>query len=305
MMNGDVTHHSVAALGTEGVDQRYRDLHIAPTAQVLAAMNEAEARVPVAVASVLDDLAVVVDQTAARMRRGGRLIYVGAGTSGRLGVLDAAECPPTFHTDPAMVLGVIAGGPGAMFEAVEGAEDDDAWGAETMTDLDVGPDDTVVGIAASGRTPFVLGALGAAGKAGALTVGVACNTGSEMARVVAHPIEVDLGPEVLAGSTRLKAGTATKQVLNMISTGVMVRLGKTYRNLMVDLRITNGKLRDRGERLVVEITGVGRERAGQVLAEAGLRVPVAVLMIERDLDRAAAEAALQASDGSLAAALVS
>lgn len=293
----------VARLSTEGIDDRYRDLDTMPTVQVLAAMNEAEASVPASIRPVLSDLATLIEKVAGRMRAGGRLIYVGAGTSGRLGAVDAAECPPTFHTDPALVQAVLAGGPGAMFEAVEGAEDDDELGAVTIGDLGVGELDTVLGITASGRTPFVLGAIHAAKAAGALTVGLACNTGSELALAVDHPLEVDVGPEVLAGSTRLKAGTATKQILNMLSTGVMIRLGKTYRNLMVDLRITNGKLRDRGERLLMEITGVDRDRAAQVLTESGSRVTVAALMLRRELDRQGAERALDQAQGSLSRAL--
>src|SRR5690625_2340029 len=293
----------VARLSTEGIDARYRDLDTMPTRHVLAAMNEAEASVPAAIQPVLSDLATLIETVAERMRAGGRLIYVGAGTSGRLGALDAAECPPTFHTDPALVQAVLAGGPGAMFEAVEGAEDDDELRAVTVGDLDLGEADTVLGITASGRTPFVLGAIRAARTAGAFTVGLACNTGSELARAVDHPLEVDVGPEVLAGSTRLKAGSATKQVLNMLSTGVMIRLGKTYRNLMVDLRISNGNLRDRGERLLMEITGADRDRAAQVLTESGSRVTVAALMLRRGLDRQGAEEALEKAQGSLSQAL--
>src|SRR5690625_1373259 len=297
------TPEATGGLATEQVDPRYRDLDRAPTLQVLTAMNEAERSVPEAVALVLPAIGAVVDATALRLREGGRLFYIGAGTSGRLGVLDAAECPPTFHTDPAMVQGIIAGGPQAMFLAVEGVEDSADAGASDIAAADVGPGDVVVGIAASGRTPYVLGAVDAASRAGALTVGLACNTGSELGRRVDHALEIEVGAEVLAGSTRLKAGSATKQVLNMISTGVMIRLGKTYRNLMVDVSVNNAKLRDRAERLVMSITGTSRDIASRALEAAGLRVPVAVLMVQRGLDRAGAGRALDRAGGVLRKAL--
>ncbi|MGC0142731.1 N-acetylmuramic acid 6-phosphate etherase [Pseudactinotalea sp. Z1732] len=294
---------TIDALATEQVDPRHQGLDLAPTLEVMAAMNEAERQVPAAVAAVLPAIAAVVDAVADCLRAGGRLFYIGAGTSGRLGVLDAAECPPTFHTDPSLVQGIIAGGRTAMFDAVEGAEDSPDQGAQDVTAASVRAGDAVVGIAASGRTPYVLGALRAAREAGALTVGLACNTGSELGLVVDHALEVAVGPEVLAGSTRLKAGSATKQVLNMISTGVMIRLGKTYRNLMVDVSVTNAKLRDRAERLVMAVTGVERAQASRALDESDLRVPVAALMIRHGLDRTGAEQALDQAGGVLRVAL--
>ncbi|HLS26526.1 MAG TPA: N-acetylmuramic acid 6-phosphate etherase [Beutenbergiaceae bacterium] len=303
MTNETPTPDRTDGLATEQIDPRFRDLDLAPTLQVLSTMNEAERAVPEAVAAVLPAIAAVVDATALRLRDGGRLFYIGAGTSGRLGVLDAAECPPTFHTDPGMVQGIIAGGREAMFLAVEGVEDSAAAGAADIEAAEVGPGDVVVGIAASGRTPYVLGAADAAARLGALTVGLACNTGSELGRRVVHALEVEVGPEVLAGSTRLKAGSATKQVLNMISTGVMIRLGKTYQNLMVDLSVTNAKLRDRAERLVMAITGTTRDIAARALEDAGLRVPVAVLMVHHRADRDYAERALERAGGVLRQAL--
>ncbi|WP_163543535.1 N-acetylmuramic acid 6-phosphate etherase [Occultella kanbiaonis] len=290
-------------LGTEQIDERYRRLDAIPTLDVLRAMNEAEAGVPLAVRAVLPQVAAVVEAVAVRMESGGRLVYLGAGTSGRLGVVDASECPPTFHTDPGQVIGVIAGGRGAMFESVEGAEDRAELGAQEIADLGVTAIDTVVGIAASGRTPFVLGGVRAARAAGALTVGLACNTGSELGSAVDLPIEVEVGPEVLAGSTRLKAGSATKQVLNMISTGVMIRLGKTYGNLMVDLSVSNVKLRARAERLVSTITGADPRAAAQALTDSGQRVPVAAIMVARGLDRTAAERLLAEAGGRLGGVL--
>ncbi|TDE89197.1 N-acetylmuramic acid 6-phosphate etherase [Occultella glacieicola] len=291
------------ALETERIDARYRRLDVVPTLDALRAMNEAEAGVPAAVRAVLPQIARVVDAVAARMEAGGRLIYLGAGTSGRLGVVDASECPPTFHTDPDQVVGVIAGGRGAMFESVEGAEDSADLGAADIGRLGVAAVDTVVGIAASGRTPFVLGGIRAARAAGALTVGLACNTGSALGAAVDLPIEVEVGPEVIAGSTRLKAGSATKQVLNMISTGVMIRLGKTYGNLMVDLSVSNVKLRERAERLVATITGADPQAAARALTESGLRVPVAAIMLARGVDRDAAERLLAGAGGRLGGVL--
>ena len=266
-------------------------------------MNEAEASVPRAVAAALPQIAAVVDAVAERMAQGGRLLYFGAGTSGRLGIVDASECPPTFHTRPDQVQGVIAGGAGAMFEAVEGAEDSVELGVTAVEELSVTAHDIVVGIAASGRTPYVLGALQAGRAAGALTVGVACNTNTLVGAAADLAIEVEVGPEVLSGSTRLKAGSATKQVLNMISTGAMVRLGKTYGNLMVDLSVSNIKLRNRAERLVTAITGAEPSVAAAALDDSGLRVPVAALMVAEGMDRAEAEERLHAAGGRLSAAL--
>lgn len=300
MASGNNTAKPLAALTTERVDERYRDLDRRSTLGVLAALNEAETHVPLAVRAVLPALALLVDAAAERVRGGGRLIYVGAGSSGRLGVLDAAECPPTFHVSPETVQGVIAGGPGAIFAAVEAAEDSAEEGAADLARIAVGPADTVVGIAASGRTPYVLGAVRAASAAGALTAGIACNAGSPLGAQVDHPLEVEVGAEVIAGSTRLKAGSATKQLLNMLSTAVMVRNGKTYQNLMVDLAITNGKLRDRGERLLARITGCTPQEAAATLRAAGDRIPVAAVMIARDVTRERATELLEGTQGRLA-----
>lgn len=293
----------LSLLATERRDERFADLDTRSTLGVLEAMNVAERQVPVAVATALPALSALVDETAERLEAGGRLIYVGAGTSGRLGVLDAAECPPTFHTEPRTVQALMAGGRGAMFEAVEGAEDDAELGAADVRALEPTGQDVVVGIAASGRTPYVLGALSAAREAGALTGSVTCSPGSPVAAAADHPIEVVVGPEVLTGSTRLKAGSATKQVLNMLSTAVMVRTGKVYGNLMVDVSVTNAKLRDRAERLVRTITGVDAEQAAAALAASGDRVKVAAVMLRRGLDRAAAEELLERSGQRLGRAL--
>lgn len=297
-----LTDHT-ALLATEQIDQRYRNLDTVPTLDAMRAMNEAEASVPMAVAEALPQIAEVVDATAERLAIGGRLLYFGAGTSGRLGVVDASECPPTFHSDPQQVQGIIAGGRDAMFCAVEGAEDSAELGEAQIAELGITERDVVVGIAASGRTPYVLGVVSAARAVGALTVGLSCNTNSKLGAAVDMPIEVAVGAEVLSGSTRLKAGSATKQVLNMVSTGAMIRLGKTYGNLMVDLSVSNGKLRDRAERLIVSITGAEPATAAETLIDAGLRVPVAVVMIACKVDRVAAEGLLRAADGRLSAVL--
>ncbi len=225
----------------------------------------------------LDQIARAVDSIVARMQDGGRLVYIGAGTSGRLGVLDASECPPTFNTAPELVVGLIAGGDHALRHAVEQVEDQPESGARALKDLDVDEKDTVVGIAASGRTPFVIGAMEHANEVGALTVGI-CNTdNARLSEVVAIPIAVVTGPEVVTGSTRLKAGTAQKLVLNMLTTGTMIRLGKTYGNLMVDLQPTNQKLKVRAVRIVSEATGLATDAAADALSNADGEVKTAIV----------------------------
>jgi len=221
-----------------------------------------------------------VQRAAASFRAGGRLLYVGAGTSGRLGVLDAAECPPTFGVPPHLVQGLIAGGSGAMFQAVEGAEDDPDLGASAIIEADVSERDTVVGISASGQAPFVLGALRQAVKRGAATVALTNNRPSEVEAIATVTIAPVVGPEILAGSTRLKSGTAQKMVLNMISTGAMIEIGKTYGNLMVDVQATNRKLTARAVRIVRQVTGAGAERAEAALAQAGGSAKVAIVTLQ-------------------------
>ena len=230
------------------------------------------------------------------MSDGGRLIYVGAGTSGRLGVLDASECIPTFSIKPGLVVALIAGGEHALRNAVEGAEDKTEGALPELKELSLSTKDTVIGIAASGRTPYVIGALKYAEQVGALRVGVTCNPQSEISKYVDHAIEVDTGPEVLAGSTRLKAGTAQKLVLNMISTAVMINLGKTFGNLMVDLQIANEKLRNRAVRIIQAATNCDSSTAERALNDSGNQVKVAIVMILLGLTRAAAEAALTQGD---------
>jgi N-acetylmuramic acid 6-phosphate etherase len=299
----NITRSQLARLRTEEADPRYGNIDELPTGALAALMNEADAEVPAAVAAALPHIVAAIDGITERLLAGGRLLYVGAGTPGRLGILDAAECPPTFGTPPEQVQGVIAGGPRAITTAVEGVEDDDTAGTADIAVREVGPADAVVGLTASGRTPYVLGAARAARQRGALTIGISCNTGAELSAVVECPVEIAVGPEVVAGSTRLKAGTAQKLVLNMISTIAMVRLGKTHGNRMVDLVATNEKLQARAVRMVQEITGADPDTAEAALTDAGRHVKTAVVMIERGTDRDGARVLLATAGGHLSRAL--
>jgi N-acetylmuramic acid 6-phosphate etherase len=279
------------------------DLDRMSVLDALAVMNEQDSVAVKAVASQRAQVAKAIEMAATAMMAGGRLIYVGAGTSGRLGVLDAAECPPTFGTDPPMVQGVIAGGKGAMFRSVEGAEDRKEDGAAAMDAKRVGPADVVIGIAAGGTTPFVRGALRRAAQLGAKTVFLCCvekTTGEPKADVVIRPLT---GPEVLTGSTRLKAGTATKLVLNQITTLAMVRMGKVHENLMVDLKATNQKLRDRAARIVSVLTGASRAKAMEILKSANGEVKTAIVMEKRAVDAGKARKILGRAAGNLRAAM--
>lgn len=296
-------HAVLAELSTERVNDRYADLDLLSTRDLVAAMNAEDSAVAPAVAENADAIATAVDGISERMLRGGRLIYIGAGTPGRLGVLDASEAPPTFGIDPSRIVGVIAGGPTALVTAVEGAEDDEEAGRRDVTDLDVGERDTLVGISASGRTPYVLAAVAEARGRGAFTVGVACNAASDLGAAAEVAIDVVVGPELLTGSTRLKAGTAQKMVLNMLSTLTMVRLGKTFGNLMVDLRASNEKLVARSERTVMLATGVDAPTASRTLAAVGGSVKAAILVHLAGLEPAAADELLAEHDGFLRRAL--
>ena len=273
------------------------------TLDVVTLMNAEDAGVAAAVRDSLPQVARAAGGIAARLRDGGRLIYLGAGTSGRLGVLDAVECGPTFSAPAEQVQGVLAGGAGALVHSVEGAEDSAEDGAKALQALDLAARDAVVGIAASGRTPFVLGALAYAGKTGALTVGISCSAPAPLLGLAEIGIAVVTGPELVAGSTRLKAGTAQKMVLNMLSTAAMIRLGKVHDNLMVDLRVSNAKLAARARRMVAQLGGVGEERAAKLLEATGQSVKPAVLMARCGLDADSARARLAACDGVLRAAL--
>jgi N-acetylmuramic acid 6-phosphate etherase len=272
--------------------------------ELVRLMNAEDRRVAPAVGTQVEVIARAIGVIAERLERGGRLIYLGAGTSGRLGVLDATEMPPTFQTPPEMVVGVIAGGVEALTRAIEGAEDHPEAGARDLERLGVGPRDAVVGIATSGRTPYVLGGVRYARQQGAVTIGIACNPDAELVPLVDLAILPVVGPEVLSGSTRLKAGTATKLVLNMLSTGAMVRLGKTYGHLMVDLKATNEKLRWRANRIVREVTGLSREAAAELLDRCGGEVKTALVMHLAGVDVEQARERLQWAGGRVRQALV-
>lgn len=247
--------------------------------EIVTAMNREDHKVPEVIQGILPQIATAVEMAEQAFRKGGRLFYLGAGTSGRLGVLDASECPPTFGVPPEMVVGLIAGGDRALRFPVEGAEDNGALGRQDLVDHKAAPPDMVVGIAASGRTPYVLGALEYARGIGCQTVAIACNTDSAIGRVADLALEATVGPEVLTGSTRLKAGTAQKMILNMITTGAMVRLGKAYQNLMVDMVQSNEKLRARAENIVTTATGVSRAEARSALDAADGKVKLAITML--------------------------
>ncbi|MCG8966909.1 MULTISPECIES: N-acetylmuramic acid 6-phosphate etherase [Streptomyces] len=290
-------------LTTEAFRPELAEIDRMSTLDIARAMNGEDAAVPAAVAARLPEIAAAVDAVAARMSRGGRLVYAGAGTAGRLGVLDASECPPTFNTEPGQVVGLIAGGPEAMVTSVEGAEDSAELARADLDALALAADDTVVGVSASGRTPYAIGAVEHARALGALTVGLACNAGSALAAAAEHGIEVVTGPELITGSTRLKAGTAQKLVLNMLSTITMIRLGKTYGNLMVDVRASNEKLRARSRRIVALATGAGDEEIERALAATDGEVKHAILTLLADVDGPTAARLLEDSDGHLRAAL--
>ncbi|MFF1721806.1 N-acetylmuramic acid 6-phosphate etherase [Streptomyces sviceus] len=290
-------------LTTEAFRPELADIDRLPTLDIARQMNGEDASVPAAVSRQLPVIAAAIDAIAERMARGGRLIYAGAGTAGRLGVLDASECPPTFNTDPARVVGLIAGGPEALVTSVEGAEDSAELARADLDALAVTAVDTVVGVSASGRTPYAVGAVEHARAKGALTVGLSCNADSALAAAADHGIEVVVGPELLTGSTRLKAGTAQKLVLNMLSTITMIRLGKTYGNLMVDVRASNEKLRARSRRIVALATGAGEEEVEEALAATDGEVKNAILTILADVDGPTAARLLEESDGHLRAAL--
>lgn len=293
----------LGALQTEQIDPRHADLDAVSTAEIAERLNHADQLVPTAVGAALGQLVPAIDAIAERCQAGGRLIYLGAGTAGRLAVLDASEIPPTFGAPPELVQGHIAGGDGALRRSIEGAEDDPAAGAALVDSLGVTSQDCVLGIAASGRTPFVVGALQRAHELGALTVALACTAPSQIGGLADYPIEVVVGPEVVAGSTRLKAGTAQKLVLNMISTILMVRLGKTFGNLMVDVQPTNAKLRDRAVRIVQHAAQVERAAAEEALTAAGGEVKTAIVTLLKGVSVTDARELLARSGGRVREAL--
>jgi N-acetylmuramic acid 6-phosphate etherase len=273
------------------------------TTDILRIMNGQDALIAGAVAAEVPQIARAVDAIVEAIRSGGRVFYIGAGTSGRLGVLDAAECPPTFGVSPELFQGIIAGGEAALAGATEASEDDPSGGERDLAKHGFQKSDVLVGIAASGRTPYVLGAIAAARALGAVTAGISCTPDSQLARTVDIPITPIPGPEIIAGSTRLRAGTATKLVLNMLSTAAMIRLGYIYGNRMVNVRPANAKLRDRAVRIVAEAGHVEESRAARALDEAAGRVAVAIVMVRLNVERGRAEQLLEAAGGRISVAL--
>jgi N-acetylmuramic acid 6-phosphate etherase len=291
-----------AQLATEARNPATANLDSLSTADLVRAFHAADAEAVAAVERELPHIAAAIDGIVARLDQGGRLFYLGAGTSGRLGVLDASECPPTYNTPPEMVQGVIAGGDTALRRSVERAEDDAAQGRRDLEEHGFSAKDALVGIAASGRTPYVLGGVKYARELGALSIGLSCVPGSRLAQAAELEITPATGPEVVTGSTRMKAGTATKLVLNMLSTGSLVRLGYVFGNLMVNVQPTNDKLRDRAVRIIRTVTGIDEPMAAALLDHAG-SVKTAIVMQKLALDREAAEARLAAARGRLREAL--
>ncbi len=300
------TDENLGTLPTEARNPRSAHIDELPTLAMLELINDEDATIAAAVRAALPQVAQAVDAIAERFARGGRLFYVGAGTSGRLGVLDASECPPTFSVPPTLFVGLIAGGDPALRKSSEASEDSPEQGAQDLAAYVLTPDDSVLGIAASGRTPYVLGALAHATQAGALTIALTCaggaGTPSRMAAAAQIAVELATGPEILTGSTRLKAGTATKLVLNSISTAVMIRAGAVFGNLMVNVQPTNAKLVDRARRIIAAATGCDQANAERLLKEAG-SVKVAILMQQRSLPYATAKSRLKRLNENLRQAL--
>ena len=290
-------------LTTEASNPASESLDSLTSQEIVGLINSEDAKVSEAVNQQAEAIAKAIDVIANRLQHGGRLIYIGAGTSGRLGILDAAECPPTFNSDPTQVVGIIAGGPGALLKAVEGAEDSPEFAEQDLKKIDLCSHDVVVGIATSGRTPYVMGALDYARSQGAYAIGLSCNRDPALSARADLSINPVVGPEILSGSTRMKAGTATKMVLNMLSTGAMVRMGKTYGNLMVDLQATNVKLTERSRRIVCKLTGVSPEAATNLLQQCRGELKTAIVSQRLGLPPEQARLRLQASQGHLRKAL--
>ena len=290
-------------LTTEARNPASEQLDSLTPLQLVRLINEEDAKCTEAVADQAENIAKAIEIIARRLSHGGRLIYIGAGTSGRLGLLDAAECPPTFRSDPSQVVGIIAGGPSAMLKAVEGAEDSPTLAAEDLRKIDLCSHDVLVGIATSGRTPYVIGGLDYARSQGAYTIGLACNRDSLLRSRSDISIIPVVGPEVLSGSTRMKAGTATKMVLNMLTTGAMVMMGKTYGNLMVDMNASNSKLLERAKRIVCTLTGLEPEQAATLLDQCNGEVKTAIVSYRMSMTPDEARAALAAAKGHLRKAL--
>lgn len=293
----------LSRLTTEGRNPNTMDIDTLDTLGILKKINDEDKKVAIAVEKELPYIAKAVDKVVESIKKGGRVFYIGAGTSGRLGVLDASECPPTYGVSPELFNGIIAGGMEALHSSIEGAEDDRELGSKDLKTHNLTDKDIVVGIAASGRTPYVLGALEYAKGIGCSTIGIACNKGSEMESMVDVMIAPEVGPEVVMGSTRMKAGTAQKLVLNMISTGAMIRLGKVYTNLMVDMKASNQKLLARAKRIVKLATDASEDKVDKALEESGYNSKTAILMILKNISREQAEEELKRADGFIRKAL--
>ncbi|MCM3674405.1 N-acetylmuramic acid 6-phosphate etherase [Peribacillus simplex] len=291
------------SLTTELRNEKTMNIDSVNTMEIISAINKEDFKVATAVQEVLPEIETVVEWACESLKKGGRLIYIGAGTSGRLGVLDAVECPPTFSTSPDRVLGIIAGGEKAFVRAVEGAEDKEEFGECDLIDVDLTANDTVIGIAASGRTPYVRGALRYARKVGAKAVALSCNKNASITEAADIGIEVVVGPEVLTGSTRMKAATAHKMVLNMISTATMIRLGKVYENLMVDVNVSNQKLKDRAISIIETVTNADYDQALNSLEKANNQVKPAIVMIKTATDYEKAMELLESADGDVRKAI--
>lgn len=290
-------------LDTEQRNEHSKDIDMMSTMEMLRVINREDREVASAVEKVLPNIAELVEEASVRMQQGGRVIYIGAGTSGRLGVLDASECPPTFGVEPTLIQGIIAGGFGALLKAKEGAEDDTELARNDLRELNLTATDTVIGLAASGRTPYVIGGLDYANETGALTGAISCVHSAKISEHAKVRIEAVVGPEVITGSTRMKAGTAQKMILNMISTSLMIKYGKVYKNLMVDVQPTNEKLIERAKHIISESSGCAYEEAARYLQESGSNVKIAICMALTGLSRSECETILHESMGNISKAI--
>ncbi|SES95585.1 N-acetylmuramic acid 6-phosphate etherase [Anaerobranca gottschalkii] len=293
----------ISNLLTEQVNENTKDIDKKSTLEVLELINSEDKKVAYAVEEQLPKIAKVIDKIVTMIKKNGRIIYVGAGTSGRIAILDAAECPPTFGTPPELVMGIIAGGEKALTQAIEGVEDCKEEAVKQLEEINLNPKDVVIGLAASGRTPYVLGAIEYAKSLGCYTVGISCTQNSLLSRLADDGIEVIVGPEVVSGSTRLKAGTAQKMVLNMISTTTMILLGKVYGNLMVDVQPSNLKLKERAKKIVMESTGIDYKKAEEILESVNFNIKLAIIMVKTGCNKDIAEELLEESEGFIHKAL--
>lgn len=286
-------------LDTERQNPNSMSIDRVPTRELVTIINNEDKKVAECIAEKLDLIAKAIDLASEKYKKGGRLIYMGAGTSGRLGILDAAELIPTYNISPERAFGLIAGGNSAIFKAVEGAEDNKGLAIADLENVNVSEKDIVIGIAASGRTPYVISGLDFAKGKGALTIAVTCNHNSEMSQIAQVGIDVPVGPEVVTGSTRMKAGSAQKMILNMLSTGIMIKTGKVYKNLMINVQATNEKLVNRGIRIVADAAHISHEAAEKVFEAAGYKVNVAIVMLKKEVSAQKAEKLIQENDGAL------